>query len=92
VFSDFGFDEGAQVVREPGVRALFVNASQPAVSGHIGGQDGCEASFYALGSQSDLPLKDRDYTTAPAQRLQRRWEMPLHAIAAAITPVDRLFA
>src|SRR5262245_12617304 len=39
VFGDLGKDKGAQMVRELGVCPLFIQASQPAVSSHIGCED-----------------------------------------------------
>jgi len=57
VLGYLGIDEGAQVVLELGVRALFVHAGQPAVSSHVCRQDGCEPSFYALDGQGTPPLQ-----------------------------------
>jgi hypothetical protein len=54
VFGDLGVYESPAVRLELCKRALLVNAHQPAVSSDISRQDGCEASLYALGSQSDL--------------------------------------
>src|SRR5262249_50245163 len=89
---------GAQVILEPGVRALFIQAGQAAVASHVSRKDRREPSFYALGSQGGLPLNYRDYTTAVAQRRgpprrpQGRWLMPRTRRAAVLPPADRLCA
>ena len=52
--SDLGGHKGAQMASELGVRPFFVHACQPAVSGHIGRQYGCEPSFCVLGGQGSV--------------------------------------
>ena len=42
------------MILELGVRALLIQPGQAAVASHVGGQDGCKASLYALRSQGDL--------------------------------------
>jgi len=59
MLSDFGIDEGAQVILELGVRSLFVDAGQAAVTSDIGRQDSCEPSLYSLGGQGGAPLFTR---------------------------------
>jgi hypothetical protein len=54
VFGNFGIEEGAQVILQPGVRTLLVQAGQAAVASYIGRQDGCEASLYPLGGHGAL--------------------------------------
>jgi hypothetical protein len=45
------------MIRELDVRALFVQAGEAAIAGHIGRQDGCKPSLYPLGGQSCTPEK-----------------------------------
>jgi len=49
VLSNFGFDQGAQMLNESGVRPLLVQTNQPAIPSHIGRQDGCGPSLYGQG-------------------------------------------
>src|SRR5262249_34824307 len=52
MLGDLGIDKRAQVVREPGMRALLIHAGQAAVASHVGCQDGGETSLYTFGGQS----------------------------------------
>jgi hypothetical protein len=70
VLSDLGIDQGAQVVGEPDVRPLFIQAGQAAIASDISREDSGKASLYTLDSQGDLPLNYRDHTTALAQWLR----------------------
>jgi hypothetical protein len=53
MFGDLGINKGAEMVRKPGMRALFVQAGEPAVSSYIGRQDRCKSTLYALHSGQD---------------------------------------
>src|SRR5262249_38384576 len=64
VLSDLGIDQGAQVVGEPGVRPLFIQAGQAAIASRC--KDRCEPSFSPLGSQGRSPLNSGLYHRSSA--------------------------
>src|SRR5262245_47730337 len=68
VLSDLGIDQGAQVILELGVRALFVQTGQAAVASHIGSQDGGKASLY--------PLRDQECSPGLGRGSLRLWVEP----------------
>src|SRR5262249_18038856 len=48
VLRDLRFEQRAQVILKLGVRSLLIQASQAAVASHIGREDGCKLTLYAV--------------------------------------------
>jgi hypothetical protein len=67
VLVDLGIDEFAAMCLQPGERALLVGSHQPAVAGHIGGQDGRKPPLHPFASQAYHSLSTCDKILVAAQ-------------------------